>query len=85
MSDPILVTEVISTVRRAGKVPAHVMIGSESRLVDDLAIDSLDLVDVILKLQDQFDVVIEDDDLPNLLKVSDLVNYITARQGKAVA
>lgn len=85
MSDPALISQVTSIVRKTGKVPAHVLITADSRMVEDLAIDSLDLVDVILKLQDEFDVVVDDDDLPSLLSISDLVNYIAARRGRAVA
>ncbi|WP_422926431.1 acyl carrier protein [Singulisphaera sp. PoT] len=85
MSDPALISQVTAIVRKAGKVPANVLITTDSRMVEDLNIDSLDLVDVILKIQDEFDVVVEDDDLPLLLSVADLVNYISVRRNRAVA
>ncbi len=85
MIDTAALTQIIGIVRRAGKVQPSVTIAPESRLVEDLNIDSLDLVDIILKIQDQFDVVIDDDDVPNLRRVSDLAAYVSARRGKAVA
>jgi acyl carrier protein len=73
-----LVVEVAALVRRAAKIPARVAIGPESRLIEDLAIDSLDLVSLILEFQDQFDVVIDDDAVPNLCSVGDIVACLTA-------
>ena len=50
--------------------------------MEDLAIDSLDLVDVVLQIQDEFDIAIEDDDVPNLRRVADLAMYVAARRGR---
>ena len=71
-------------MRKAAKVPAGVAITPESRLVEDLAIDSLDLVSLILQFQDHFDVVIEEDAVPNLCRVGDIVAYLAAsRNGRS--
>jgi len=75
-----LIAEVIGIVRQAAKIPPRVPIGADSRLVEDLAIDSLDLVGVILQLQDHFDVAIEEDAVPNLCRVADLAAYLSARR-----
>jgi len=75
-----LLAEVIAIVRQAAKIPPRVAIGADSRLVEDLAIDSLDLVGVILQFQDHFDVVIEEDAVPNLCRVADLVACLSARR-----
>ena len=55
----------------------EVRVAADSHLVDDLAIDSLDLVGVFLKVQDHFDLAIDDDDVPTLLRVSDLARYVS--------
>ena len=75
--------QVTTIVRRAAKLPAGVPIRLESRLVEDLMIDSLDLVSMVLQLQDHFDVVIEEDDVPNLCRVADLAAYLTGRRDSA--
>lgn len=80
LTEPPMVAEVAEVIRRAARVPASVAIGSNSRLVEDLAIDSLDLVGVILQLQDHFDVVIEEDDVPHLCRVADLAAYLADRR-----
>jgi acyl carrier protein len=85
MIDSTLIAEITETVRTAAKVPAQVLISAESRLVDDLAIDSLDLVGVFLAIQDRFDVLIEDDDVPNLPRVVDLAEFVARRRGGSIA
>jgi acyl carrier protein len=85
MIDSTLIAEIAETVRTAAKVPAQVLIAAESRLVDDLAIDSLDLVGVFLAIQDRFDVLIDDDDVPNLSRVADLAEYVARRRGGSIA
>ena len=82
-SVPSLVPEVVDVIRKAARVPARVPITPESRLVEDLAIDSLDLVGLILQLQDHFDVVIDDDAVSNLCRVADLAAYLAERKDSA--
>jgi acyl carrier protein len=77
-----LTDQVTAIVRRSAKIPGKVAIRPESRLVEDLAIDSLDLVSLVLEVQDHFDVVLEEDAVPNLCRVADIVEYLaTSREG----
>ena len=80
LSAPSLFAEVVDVIRKAAKIPARIAIMPDTRLVEDLAIDSLDLVGLILQLQDHFDVVIEEDDVPNLCRVADLAAYLAGRR-----
>ncbi len=85
MTESALVAEVAEAVRNAAKIAPNVLITGESRLIDDLRIDSLDLVGVLLDLQDHFDIVIEDEDVASLARVVDLAEYIAGRRGIAAA
>lgn len=85
MAENPLVAELQAIVRKVGKVPADRLVAPETRLVEDLGIDSLDLVAVFLNVQDRFDVVIEDDDVPRLKTVADLAAYITRNHGSVAA
>ena len=85
MHESILMDEIVRLVRRLGRVPAHVELKPEIRLVEDLAIDSLDLVGVIVKIQDDYGVIIEDDDVTSLRSIADLAAYVAARISKSVA
>jgi acyl carrier protein len=75
-----LIADVIGIVRRTAKIPPRVPICADSRLVEDLAIDSLDLVGVILEIQDHFGVAIEEDAVPNLCRVADLAACLSPRR-----
>lgn len=79
MHDGGIGTEVVELVRKLGKIGPTVLITTETRFVEDLGIDSLDLVAVFLGVQDRFDVVIEDEDVAEIKTVGDLVGYIGKR------
>jgi acyl carrier protein len=83
MTESDLVAQVVDVIRKAAKIPVGLPITGDSRLVEDLAIDSLDLVGVILRIQDDFDVAIEEDAVPNLCRVADLATYLTERRESA--
>jgi acyl carrier protein len=72
-----VLADVCEIVRKCAKVPPSVVIHANSRLVEDLAIDSLDLIQVILQIQDRFEIVIEEDAVANLCRVADLVAYLS--------
>ena len=48
----------------------------ETRLQEDLNADSLDVVDLIMNIQDEFEVEIPDEDVENIKTVGALVEYI---------
>lgn len=48
----------------------------ESKLVDDLKADSLDVVELIMDLEQEFDIEIPDEELPNVRTVGDIVAYL---------
>jgi acyl carrier protein len=48
----------------------------ETSFKDDLNADSLDLVELIMALEDEFDLEIDDEDVEGIKTVGDAVNYI---------
>lgn len=48
----------------------------ESSFVDDLGADSLDIVELIMGLETEFDIEIPDDKAESISTVGDAVNYI---------
>ena len=48
----------------------------ESSITDDLGADSLDVVDLVMSLEEEFDVEIPDDQVENIKTVGDIVRYI---------
>ena len=51
-------------------------IKAESLIAEDLGADSLDVVDLLMSLEDEFEVEIPDEEIENIKTVGDLVNYI---------
>lgn len=52
----------------------------ESSIMDDLGADSLDLVDLLMSLEDEFDLEVPDEDIEKIKTVGDLVHYIEDKQ-----
>lgn len=48
----------------------------EASVTDDLGADSLDLVDLVMELENEFDVEIPDEDIQTIKTVGDIVAYI---------
>ena len=51
----------------------------EASMQDDLGADSLDLVDLLMSVEEEFGVKVADEDLENIKTVGDIVNYIEDR------
>ena len=48
----------------------------EASFIDDLAADSLDIVELVMSLEEEFDLEIPDEEAENIKTVDDVVNYI---------
>lgn len=48
----------------------------EASISEDLGADSLDVVDLLMSLEDEFDIEIPDDEIENVKTVGQLVKYI---------
>jgi acyl carrier protein len=52
----------------------------ETNLIDDLGADSLDVVELIMELEDEFGVTISDEDASQLYTVGRIVDYLEKLQ-----
>jgi acyl carrier protein len=48
----------------------------EASITEDLGADSLDVVDLVMSLEEEFDIEIPDDEVENIKVVGDVVKYI---------
>ncbi|MFH1155892.1 MAG: acyl carrier protein [Pseudomonadota bacterium] len=51
----------------------------EASLVDDLGADSLSLVELVMSIEEAFDIDIDDEDAEKLITVQDAIDYILKR------
>ena len=49
---------------------------ADASITEDLGADSLDFVDLVMSLEEEFDVEIPDDQVENIKTVGDIVKYI---------
>lgn len=48
----------------------------DTSFTDDLGADSLDLVELVMAIEEEFDITIPDDDIENIKTVSDAVSFL---------
>ncbi len=70
------VTKII--VDRLGVEESKVKL--EASFKDDLGADSLDVVELVMELEDEFDMEISDDDAEKIATVGDAVDYIKSNK-----
>ena len=75
MSEEIKQKVISMIAQQLGKAEGDITL--ESHFIDDLGADSLDLVELIMSMEDQFGVEIADEDAEKILKVSDAIDYIS--------
>ncbi len=51
----------------------------EANLLDDLGADSLDVVELVMALEEEFGIEVPDDDVENIRTIGDIVQYVEAR------
>ncbi len=50
----------------------------ESSFIEDLGADSLDIVELVMAMEEEFEVEIPDEEAENIKTVGDAINYIKA-------
>ncbi|MCW1713400.1 acyl carrier protein [Synergistaceae bacterium DZ-S4] len=53
----------------------------EASFVEDLGADSLDIVELIMGIEEEFDIEIPDEDAEKLTTVGEAMNYVKAKLG----
>ena len=55
---------------------------NDASFVDDLGADSLDTVELVMALEEEFETEIPDEDAEKIITIKDAVNYIVSRSEK---
>ena len=54
-------------------------VSSEASFIDDLGADSLDTVELVMALEEEFDIEIPDEEAEKIAKVQNAIDYIKSR------
>lgn len=79
-----VIAVIADSIRSVSAKARDATITSNSRLLEELALDSLDMVAVILRIQDHYEVEIDPDKIATVTRVGDLV-AVVAEQLRAAA
>ncbi len=71
--------KVIKLISEATKID-EAKITMDTSFNDDLNLDSLDIVELMMKMEDEFDIEIPEDEAEGLKVVKDIVTYLTNKQ-----
>jgi len=52
---------------------------TEARILDDLGADSLDVVELVMALEETFDIVVPDEDVEGMQTIGDVESYLATR------
>ena len=55
-------------------------IAPEASFIDDLGADSLDIVELVMAIEKEFDIEVPDEDAELISTVQDAINYIASHQ-----
>jgi acyl carrier protein len=55
----------------------------EASFVDDLGADSLDLVELVMAMEEEFGMEVSDEEAEKLRTVKDVIDYVKARVGES--
>jgi acyl carrier protein len=77
-------TRIIAELAKIKKTQPET-IQKQARLIEDLAIDSLDTLDLIFQLEEEFSIDIPQGHQLQLSTVQDVITYVQQRVGQTIA
>ncbi len=54
----------------------------EASFIDDLGADSLDIVELVMAIEEEFDLEIPDEDAERIQSIQDAINYVEGRASR---
>jgi acyl carrier protein len=83
MDDAQLLPLVTASIRAVSESAAGVPIAPESHLFEEVGLDSLDLVSLLMRLQDELGVEFDLDAVESLRRVEDVMRLASERRARA--
>ncbi|VTS12266.1 phosphopantetheine-binding protein [Streptococcus pseudoporcinus] len=77
-----IILEKLQDIIREQDVPKKVILDEQTSLKDDLGVDSIELTEFIINVEDSFNLSIPDEDVEELIRIGDLIDYLLERLEK---
>ncbi|EFR45156.1 phosphopantetheine-binding protein [Streptococcus pseudoporcinus] len=77
-----IILEKLQDIIREQDVPKKVILDEQTSLKDDLGVDSIELTEFIINVEDSFNLSIPDEDVEELTRIGDLIDYLLERLEK---
>ena len=75
-----MVFEKVKSIVADQLVVEEEKVTAEASITEDLGADSLDVVDLVMSIEEEFDIEIPDEAVENIKTVGDIVSYIESNQ-----
>ncbi len=80
MNQTEIYNEVVALIKPFAKnEEAFLKVSSESKILEDLGVNSARLVDIVLDFEEKFDIEVEDEAADNIRTIGDAVKLINAK------
>jgi acyl carrier protein len=66
---------IVNILTECLNVPSSQIV-PQAHIINDLGADSLDTVEIVMRLEDTFDIQVEDEDSEKMFTVQDIITYI---------
>ncbi len=75
LSEKTMYDKVVEIIARQLQIDTD-MIDEHTKIMEDLGADSLDVVEMLMAMEDSFGITVPDEDIEELVTVSDIVEYV---------
>jgi acyl carrier protein len=77
---PVTFEQVVEVIEEQNGILDRKKIKPESRLTEDLELDSLDKVELVMALEERFELIISDEDADRCVTVGDIMKLLSTIQ-----
>ncbi|HEL0589043.1 TPA: acyl carrier protein [Streptococcus equi subsp. zooepidemicus] len=78
MTEEVILEKIIALIKKQ-RSRIDFDITEKTALKDDLGIDSIELVEFVINIEDEFGIDIPDEDVDGMVSMGDMLNYLVKR------
>lgn len=75
-----MIDKLIKILNETVDVNSNISITKDTVILRDLGVDSLDMVELVCAVEDEFDIEIADKKIKSIITIGDLIEYIESQQ-----